>query len=161
MVELKVEDKIDYSKLKRIAKTQRTILVGHADAKEAEIAKKLYFGGASPAYDSPRGRHMGARNIPARPYLTDGFFYRDPTGVEAGIGHYYEGLFVGRGGDAAQALANKIAQDVRDFVVSDNYYAETLPNGEDVIEDKGFNHPLVDQGNLMKSLVGKVILHGK
>lgn len=167
MVELKVEDKIDYSKLKRIAKTQRTILVGHEDPAQVEKAKTLYFGsavhlgGEAPGYDSPRGRHMGPHLIPARPYLTDGLFYKDPEGVEEGIRNYYKGLFVGRGGQAAQDLANKLAQDVRNFVVSDNYYADSLPNAPDVIEDKGFNHPLVDEGTLMKSLVGKVVLHGK
>ena len=155
MVELKVTDTIDLSKLKRIANTQRTILVGH-EGKEAEIAKKLYFGSAEPGYTSPRGRKMGPHNIPARPYLTDGFL-KDEAGVRDGVQHYYEGLFVGRGGEQAAGLASKIAQDVRSFVLEDNPYAETKPNAKDVIADKGFNHPLFDQGTLMAELHGKVV----
>ena len=154
-IELKVEDKIDYSKLKKLANAQRTILVGH-EGQEAEIAKKLYFGGMSESYISPRGKKMAPRYIPARNYLTDGFL-RDEDGVRAGVQSYYEGLFLGRGGQAAQTLANKIKGDIQAFVIEDNPYQESMPNAKAVIADKGFNHPLYDQGNLMKSMVGKVI----
>jgi hypothetical protein len=156
-VELTVEDKIDYKKLRAVANGGREIRVGHFDASKAEIGKKMYFGGMTDSYESKHGHGMmPGQMVPPRPYLTDGFL-RDASGVEEGAKRFYEGLFVGRGGAMAKQLADKIATDIQSFIIEDNYYADILPNAEAVIADKGSNHPLLDSGDLAKSIKGKVV----
>ena len=150
-VELKVEDKIDYKRLKAVAKGSRTILVGH-EGEKAEIAKSHHFGFHAMPYPSKHGNGMmPGRDVPPRPYLEDGFLH-DETGVK----RYYESLFVGRGHLTAQALGKKIAVDIVDFVQSDPY-SDKLPNAEAVIADKGSAIPLIDTHSLMDSVTSKVV----
>lgn len=156
-VELTVEDRIDYKKLKAVANGSREIRVGHFDATKAEIGKKMYFGFHADPYPSQHGHGtMPGRDVPPRHYLTDGFL-RDASGVEEGAKRFYEGLFVGRGGVMAKQLADKIATDIQSFIIEDNFYADILPNAKAVIADKGENHPLKDTQGLVKSIQGKVV----
>ena len=153
-VVVEVKDTIDYELFKKIMNTKTTVHVGHVSGPEVEIAKKLYFGGYSPGYTSPRGTQMRGRNIPARPYLTDGMMHNEES-IMAGVMSYYKGLIAGKTTGVAEQIGQMLEQSIIDFVQS-NPYAESAPNAKDVVMDKGRNHPLEDTGHLMGSITSRV-----
>ena len=147
---IETKDTIDYELFKKIAKTKVTVHVGHLSGPEVDVAKKLYFGRYSPAYTSPRGNEMHGRNIPARPYLTDGMMFHEDA-IMGGVQSFYKGLLVGKTDGVPEQIGKMLEISIQSFVET-NPYGSTNPNAADVIADKGFNHPLQDTGRLMESL---------
>jgi len=166
MTELKVQDNIDYDKLKKIMSNQKTVMVGFEAGKQAEKANSLYHGFAiSEPYMSPRGNMMFEGrdfpiNVPPRPFLTDGFFY-DKDNVNKWMKEYYTAVVSRPSTDIEEnELGASIGVGILQYVFSDPYSAEK-PNSAEVWQEKGEGEfgkvPLVDTEEMIKSMIYKTV----
>jgi hypothetical protein len=132
----------------------------------AEIAKSLAFGyDGELSYTSPRGNLITLKEgYPARPFLTDGVNYAIPL-LNDEIEDYWKD-FVERGVSSTDKLGQLIIDSIKEWVYHDpystgSYGASSLPNSEQVINDKGDDSiPLIDSGGMidaMEFLVTKAI----
>ncbi len=136
----------------KISSSKKTLNVGFLNSKEANIAAKNEYGGRFAADDEykRRGEEKGISvpdeiNVPPRPFMQNTVTKQKAKWAKTAI------QVTKTTGDVEKALSIVGAQaqtDIRETIEGGDF----IPNSARTVEIKNSNHPLIDTGEMSKSI---------
>lgn len=120
--------------------------------KEASIGQLQHFGGTG-YYQY--GVHEGEEvDIPPRPFISAPVEHFGKEIIKMAADEYLD--FSEKGvKNTLNAIGYTMVEDIKKWINTNGTYPP--PNSERTVETKGFNHPLVDKGNLRDSIEYEVV----
>lgn len=156
-MEFTVKTKLDMSGFKEVEKAckaiSKDIEVGILhNAEEAQIGRLQHYGGEG---EYTYGKYKGQKvDIPPRPFIAAPVEQFGGTILEQSAKNHFK--FTEESAEKTLKVAgNAMAEDIKYWMDRKGVYPPS--NSERTIETKGFDHPLIDKGNLRASIEYEVV----
>lgn len=141
----------------KILASKNKLTIGFLDAKQAQIAAKMEYGGDYPVTDEykARGEAKGFKmpkfiGIPARPFMQNTVTNKKSEWAKVAIL-----TTKNNGGDIEQSL-NLVGRRARNDILATIEEGEFIPNSQRTIEIKDKESPLIDTGEMSRSVAWEV-----